>query len=63
MQMSNVIVTPHNLAWTDELALGMGKSAFGSIASISRGEIPQFVVNREVLETPQFKEKFAKVLL
>jgi phosphoglycerate dehydrogenase-like enzyme len=63
MQMSNVIVTPHNLAWTDELALGMGKSAFGSIVSISRGEIPQFVVNREVLETPQFKEKFAKVLL
>jgi phosphoglycerate dehydrogenase-like enzyme len=61
MQMSNVIVTPHNLAWTDELALGMGKSAFGSIVSISRGEIPQYVVNRDVLETSQFKEKLAKV--
>ena len=62
MQMSNVIVTPHNLAWTDELALGMGKSAFGSIVSMSRGEIPQYVVNRDVLDTPQFKEKIARVL-
>ena len=62
MQMSNVIVTPHNLAWTDELALGMGKSAFGSIVSMSRGEIPQYVVNREVLDTSQFKEKLARVL-
>ncbi len=60
MQMENVIVTPHNLAWTDELALGMGKSAFSSIKLISRGEIPQFVVNKEVLDTIQFKEKLAK---
>jgi phosphoglycerate dehydrogenase-like enzyme len=60
IKMDNVIVTPHNLAWTDELALGMGKSAFSSIQRISRGEIPQFVVNKEVLETNQFKEKLAK---
>ena len=60
MKMGNVIVTPHNLAWTDELALGMGKSAFGSIKSISRGEIPQFVVNRDVLDTPQFTSKLSK---
>jgi phosphoglycerate dehydrogenase-like enzyme len=62
MKMSNVIVTPHNLAWTDELALGMGKSAFGSISSISRGEIPQFVVNKDVLDTPQFQSKLSKFL-
>ena len=60
MKMGNVIVTPHNLAWTDELALGMGKSAFGSIKSIRRGEIPQFVVNRDVLDTPQFTSKLSK---
>lgn len=62
MKMSNVIVTPHNLAWTDELALGMGKSAFGSISSISRGEIPQFVVNQDVLNTPQFQSKLGRFL-
>jgi len=62
LEMSNVIVTPHNLAWTDELALGMGKSAFGAIKSASRGEIPTYVVNRDVLETLQFKEKLERVM-
>jgi phosphoglycerate dehydrogenase-like enzyme len=58
--MTNVILTPHNIAWTDELAFGMGKSAFTAIKAVSRGEIPKFVVNKEVLETSQFKKKLAK---
>ena len=58
--MENVIVTPHNIAWTDELALGMGRSAFTAIRAISQGKIPQFVVNKEVLETEQFKKKLAR---
>ena len=58
--MSNVIVTPHNIAWTDELALGMGRSAFTAIKAISAGKHPQFVVNRDVLDTPQFKKKLAQ---
>jgi phosphoglycerate dehydrogenase-like enzyme len=57
LAMENVVVTPHNIAWTDELALGMGKSALSSIKTISEGKIPQFVVNRDVLETPQFLSK------
>ena len=60
LAMSNVIVTPHNLAWTDELALGMGQSAFASIKSISQGVIPEFVVNKDVLDTPAFLSKIAK---
>jgi len=59
-KMQNVIVTPHNIAWTDELALGMGRSAFTAIKAISQGKIPQFVVNKEVLETEQFKRKLAR---
>ena len=55
--MENVVVTPHNIAWTDELALGMGRSAFTAIKAISTGQNPQFVVNRDVLETPQFLAK------
>jgi len=58
--LSNVTLAPHNIAWTDELALGMGKSAFGAIKCISQGEIPQFVINKEVLDTPQFKAKIEK---
>jgi phosphoglycerate dehydrogenase-like enzyme len=61
LTMDNVIVTPHNIAWTDELALGMGRSALGSIFAISNGNIPDHVVNREVVETPQFKEKLKRI--
>jgi phosphoglycerate dehydrogenase-like enzyme len=59
LMMSNVIAIPHNLAWTDELASGMGKSAFTSINAISKGVIPEFVVNKDVLTTPQFMRKLA----
>jgi phosphoglycerate dehydrogenase-like enzyme len=60
VRMENVIATPHNIGWTDELAFGMGKSAFTAISAISRGEIPQYVVNKDVLETEQFKKKLAE---
>jgi len=62
LQMANVVVTPHNLAWTDELAAGMGTSAFTAIQAIAKGEHPKFVVNKEVLDTPQFKAKLTKWL-
>jgi len=58
--LPNVTLAPHNLAWTDELAFGMGKSAFSAIKSVSKGEIPPFVVNKEVLQTSQFKAKIEK---
>lgn len=60
LSMENVVLAPHNIAWTDELALGMGRSAFSAIKAISRGEIPQFVVNKDVLETEVFKKKLAR---
>jgi len=55
--LPNVVVTPHNIAWTDELAFGMGSSAFNAINLISSGKIPPYVVNSDVLTTPQFLEK------
>lgn len=58
--MENVVLAPHNIAWTDELALGMGRSAFTAIKAISRGEVPQYVVNKDVLESKAFKEKLAR---
>jgi hypothetical protein len=45
---------------SDELAFGMGTSAFRAIKGISKGQIPDFVVNTEVLETVQFKRKLEK---
>lgn len=62
LSMPNVVVTPHNIAWTDELAAGMGRSAFTAINEIARGRLPKYVVNKEVLDTPQFKAKLEKWL-
>jgi phosphoglycerate dehydrogenase-like enzyme len=56
----SVVATPHNLAWTDQLAFGMGRSALSAIVQISNGEIPPYVVNKEVLESPQFLAKIAR---
>ena len=58
--MRNVVLTPHNLSWTDELALGMGRSAFGAIKAVSNGLVPEFVVNKDVLTTPQFLDKLGR---
>ena len=60
LTMENVVATPHNIAWTDELARGMGRSAFGAIMKISKGQIPEFVVNKDVLQTPQFLTKLER---
>jgi phosphoglycerate dehydrogenase-like enzyme len=60
LAMENVIATPHNLAWTDELALGMGRSAFNAISMMSQGKIPAYVVNKKVLESPQYIKKLGR---
>src|SRR5205807_5434829 len=39
-QMENVILAPHALAWTDEIALGNGRSACQSLLASARGEAP-----------------------
>lgn len=48
--MDNVILTPHSLAWTDEMAIGNGSSAIAAILDVRDGRIPKYVVNRAVLD-------------
>lgn len=55
--LDNVILTPHTLCWTDECFLRMGESAIQSVLSVLRGEVPQHIVNREVLESPGLRAK------
>jgi phosphoglycerate dehydrogenase-like enzyme len=61
-QMENVILAPHALAWTDEIAIGSGRLACQSLLACARGEAPSpaHVVNREVLESPAFLAKLAR---
>jgi phosphoglycerate dehydrogenase-like enzyme len=57
LALDNVILAPHAICWTDECFLNNGRSAVKSILDVAAGRIPQFVVNREVLEQPALVAK------
>ena len=56
-QMDNVILSPHGMAWTDDLYRGNGVGACENILTVLRGEIPKYTVNRTVVERPGFQAK------
>jgi phosphoglycerate dehydrogenase-like enzyme len=58
--LPNVICAPHALAWTDELALGNGRSACGSVLAVAEGRVPDYVVNGDVLDSSRWREKLAR---
>jgi D-3-phosphoglycerate dehydrogenase len=60
LTLDNIIVAPHALCFTDEVALGNGTSAIQSVLALARGELPRYIVNREALDTPQFQAKLAR---
>ncbi|MYC96589.1 MAG: dehydrogenase [Caldilineaceae bacterium SB0661_bin_32] len=57
IQMDNVILSPHALAWTDDLYEMNGTIACESLLAVFRGELPAFPVNGEVIEQPGFRGK------
>lgn len=57
IQMENVILSPHALAWTDDLYEMNGTIACESLLAVFRGNLPAFPVNREVIEHPGFRRK------
>lgn len=61
-RMENVILAPHALAWTDEVARGNGEQACRSLLACARGEAPAppQLVNRDVLDNPLFQKKLAR---
>ena len=56
-QMDNVILSPHGMAWTDDLYRGNGLGACENILTVLRGEVPNYTANREVVERPGFQAK------
>lgn len=51
LALDQVLVTPHSVAWMDEMSTGNGGSAVRAILATIRGENPEFIVNRDVLGT------------
>ena len=60
LTLDKVIVSPHALAWTEEIARDNTLEACGHILSVSRGEPPAALVNRAVLANPQFQRKLKR---
>jgi phosphoglycerate dehydrogenase-like enzyme len=58
--LDNVILAPHGLAWTEELARDNGLEACDHILALASGKVPQGLVNREVLDSQSFQKKLAR---
>ncbi|MBY0504652.1 MAG: hypothetical protein K2X03_12130 [Bryobacteraceae bacterium] len=56
-QLDNVILAPHGLAWTEELARDNSLESCDNILTVARGETPTAIVNRDVLRRPGFLQK------
>jgi phosphoglycerate dehydrogenase-like enzyme len=59
-EFDNVILSPHGLAWTEEIVRDNGMEACHNILTIARGELPASIVNKEVIERPGFQKKLAR---
>ncbi|MFJ1969370.1 NAD(P)-dependent oxidoreductase [Streptomyces sp. NPDC087903] len=57
--MDQVVLSPHALAWTDEMSAGNGGSAVRAVLDVSQGRVPPFVVNREATEEPGLVRRLA----
>ena len=59
-EMDNVVLSPHGLAWTEELVRDNGLEACDNILSVFRGELPASIVNKDVLLRAGFQQKIAR---
>lgn len=49
LSMPNVIAAPHCIAWTDELFSEIGRMVCRQVVQLSKGQIPDHVVNAQIL--------------
>lgn len=61
LKLDNVIVSPHAICWTDEIARGNGRAACHSILDVASGRVPRSVVNRDVIERAVLQAKLARL--
>ena len=60
--MDNVIAEPHALGWTDESFMNIWNGIIDQIKAISRGEMPEGLINSSCWEDPPFREKYERFL-
>lgn len=57
LSLDNVILAPHALCWTDQCFAGIGASAVRSVLDVMRGDVPEGLVNRDVLQHPRWRQR------
>lgn len=57
LELDNVLLSPHAMAWTDELYETQGREVCENVLTVLGGEIPPHVVNPDVIERPGFRRK------
>ena len=58
LALDNVIVSPHNLAMTDQCWRSIGEGTVRSILEVAAGNLPSYlVINKEVINDPRILEK------
>jgi phosphoglycerate dehydrogenase-like enzyme len=58
--LDNVILTPHWNASTSDVWRATGQAMAAGMLRASRGELPDHIVNRAVLERPRFQKKLSR---
>ena len=58
--VDDVILTPHSLCWTDECFHNMAATGLKSIVDALAGRVPEFVVDRMVLDHPRVRGALAR---
>jgi phosphoglycerate dehydrogenase-like enzyme len=58
LRCPNVILAPHSLGWTDELALGIGTSNLNNVIAVSNRRLPEHILNPPALNHPRLMAWF-----
>jgi len=59
LQLDNVLLTPHAIAWANDVYGANTTDSCGNLLTVLRGEIPKYTVNKEVVQKPKFQAKLA----
>jgi phosphoglycerate dehydrogenase-like enzyme len=60
IDLDNAILTPHWLPATVDAGFTLGWTTLQGIMKVARGELPDNIINPDVLERPRFREKLAR---
>lgn len=56
-ELDNVILAPHAIAWTDQMARDNSAVACNNILTVLKGEVPEYTVNRAAAGRPAMQNK------